>query len=186
MAVVAEEKPELVILCGPFVDVMHPLIQDSKLIEQTYEEVFYDNVIAKINKALMGNASPNTRVVLVPSERDVHHDFVFPTPPFELARDESGAGVYECHGNTAAIHGASVRFAPSYELRTVILEHPSVYSYRGGCTGNISFARNPSTIRCKGNQPSPSLPDSHGICMAYLTGRGALLQGSTSAWRPST
>lgn len=112
LASAAEEKPDLLILCGPFVDVNQSGITDSRLVELTHQEVFYERIVAQVNKFCL-SGSPGTRVVMVPSERDVHHDFVFPQPPFSIPRDERGTAEFEIHGN-------------------------------------ISFARNPTTIRCKG------------------------------------
>jgi DNA polymerase alpha subunit B len=108
----ADEQPDLLVLCGPFVDSKHPVIAASKLVHKTYEEVFFETVLSKVN-TFVRVKSPGTRVVMVPSERDVHTDYVFPQPPMEMPRDEHGSALYEMHGN-------------------------------------ISFARNPSTIRCKG------------------------------------
>ena len=50
IAVAAQEKPDILILCGPFVDANQSGIKDSKLINMTYEEVFFDRVVGKLNR----------------------------------------------------------------------------------------------------------------------------------------
>eukprot|EP01044_Picomonas_judraskeda_P000401 COSAG03_NODE_18_length_21685_cov_15.938988_7_plen_141_part_00 len=93
LASAAEDKPDLLILCGPFVDINQPDIQGSRLVELTHQEVFYERVVPQLNKFCL-TGSPGTRVIMVPSERDVHHDFVFPQPPFSVPRDEVRAFPY--------------------------------------------------------------------------------------------
>lgn len=87
LATAAEEKPDLLVLCGPFVDINQSGITDGRLVELTHQEVFYERIVPQVNKFCL-SGSPGTRVIMVPSERDVHHDFVFPQPPFSIPRDE--------------------------------------------------------------------------------------------------
>lgn len=99
LAAAAEDKPDLLILCGPFVDINQPDIKDSLLVELTHQEVFYERVVPQVNKFCL-TGSPGTRVIMVPSERDVHHDFVFPQPPFSIPRDEVRSIACGCTGSS--------------------------------------------------------------------------------------
>ncbi|KXJ17723.1 DNA polymerase alpha subunit B [Exaiptasia diaphana] len=75
--VAQKDKPDVLVLLGPFVDAKHDKIENGDL-EETYEELFKRQV-GGILKAL---EKQQTTVVFVPSQRDVHHDFVYPQPPF--------------------------------------------------------------------------------------------------------
>ena len=98
LAVAAEDKPDVLVLCGPFLDANHADIKTNKFVDKTYEEAFFDRIVGKLN-TFVRKDSPATRVILVPSERDVHHDFVFPAGPFELPRGEGDTPIYEKHGS---------------------------------------------------------------------------------------
>ncbi|XP_020622597.1 DNA polymerase alpha subunit B-like isoform X1 [Orbicella faveolata] len=77
MQKVQNDKPNLLILLGPFVDTKHDQIINGDL-EEPFEDLF-DRQVQQIVKATEKLA---TTVVFVPSHRDVHHDFVYPQPPF--------------------------------------------------------------------------------------------------------
>lgn len=74
-----EQKPDLLVLAGPFVDGDHPAVRGG-LLEETFEQIFESRVVAQLNRfsERVGGA---TRVVLLPSPRDVHHDLTFPQGP---------------------------------------------------------------------------------------------------------
>ncbi len=75
----SKESLDFLVLCGPFVDKDHPLVRKGEM-DITFEDVFTHccDTLARLPAA--------TRVVLVPSVRDVHHDPVFPQPAFRAAR----------------------------------------------------------------------------------------------------
>ncbi|XP_068731616.1 DNA polymerase alpha subunit B-like [Montipora capricornis] len=77
MKTVENDKPDLLILLGPFVDSKHDQIVNGDL-EEPFEDLFEKQVqeIVKATEKL------SSTVVFVPSHRDVHHDFVYPQPPF--------------------------------------------------------------------------------------------------------
>ncbi|KAK3749504.1 hypothetical protein QZH41_013471 [Actinostola sp. cb2023] len=77
ISVVQKDKPDVLILLGPFVDAKHDKIENCDL-EETYEELFKKHV-GVILKAV---ERQQTSIVFVPSQRDVHHEFVYPQPPF--------------------------------------------------------------------------------------------------------
>lgn len=78
LEVIQNEKPDVLIMLGPFVDVKHPLIQTGK-IDFTYEElfIFVCNMVTSAAKGL------KTEVIFVPSQRDICHDCVYPQPAFK-------------------------------------------------------------------------------------------------------
>ncbi|XP_011696831.1 PREDICTED: DNA polymerase alpha subunit B isoform X2 [Wasmannia auropunctata] len=74
----ASDEPQLLILVGPFLEYTHPQIQDS-LISHTHQELF-ERILTKI----MDLARKNTQVVVVASNRDAHHEPIFPTPHYAV------------------------------------------------------------------------------------------------------
>lgn len=78
-------RPDMLLLLGPFVDVDHPLIRGGML-DETFDDVFHSRVAGPLNE-YMTETGGRTRVVLMPSTRDVHHDPVFPQPPLEATGD---------------------------------------------------------------------------------------------------
>ncbi|XP_014661837.1 PREDICTED: DNA polymerase alpha subunit B-like isoform X2 [Priapulus caudatus] len=72
--------PDVCIMFGPFVDAKSELIKD--LSDVTYEQHF-----TKILEVI-GQAVENLplKVVLVPSQRDIHHPGIYPMPPFNIGK----------------------------------------------------------------------------------------------------
>lgn len=77
-----KKQPNVLLLMGPLVDSDHPLFKLGA-VDRTFAEIFQEEVLRRIEDYCdeMGSGA---RVVLVPSIRDAHHDFVFPQPPFDL------------------------------------------------------------------------------------------------------
>lgn len=82
LAYATRKQPQLLILLGPFVDSEHPEIKKATF-NRSFNEVFHQEIMRRLQDHVeyMGS-SP--RVLLVPSIRDVNHDFVFPQPPFDI------------------------------------------------------------------------------------------------------
>ena len=78
LARIVAEAPDVVILMGPFLNEGHPALEDP-LLAASFEELFEQKVADVITRELEGLA---TKIVMVPSLRDVQHDHVFPQPPF--------------------------------------------------------------------------------------------------------
>ena len=74
---VLQEQPNLVIMMGPFVDAKNDLI-DKCEISKTFQELF----ASKVNEIGICAKRVSTKFVLIPSQRDVHHNCVYPQPPF--------------------------------------------------------------------------------------------------------
>lgn len=89
LASAKEAKADVLILMGPFIDIDHPQVASGEccktlpsgeVIKLTYRDLFELVILQRIDFVLKD--SP-TRVVLVPSLRDVHHNPSFPQPPFK-------------------------------------------------------------------------------------------------------
>ncbi|XP_043273450.1 DNA polymerase alpha subunit B isoform X2 [Venturia canescens] len=89
MRQVAEMEPHVLVLIGPFVPANHNDIQNSNVLD-TFEELF-EEVIEKIMKYVKGKS---TRVVLIPSYRDAHHDPVYPTPEYDIPKSLRTANLH--------------------------------------------------------------------------------------------
>ncbi|KAH7286032.1 hypothetical protein KP509_33G056000 [Ceratopteris richardii] len=77
-----KKQPNLLLLMGPFIDSEHPQIKQGT-VDRTFEEIFAEEVVVRIEEYCeqMGTGA---RVVLMPSTRDCHHEFVFPQSPFAI------------------------------------------------------------------------------------------------------
>uniref|UniRef100_A0A0K2TG62 DNA polymerase alpha subunit B n=1 Tax=Lepeophtheirus salmonis TaxID=72036 RepID=A0A0K2TG62_LEPSM len=82
---IRSSKPEVVIFCGPFLDERHPLVSSSNFgdgeEDQSYDIIFSLRIIKPLSDIL--NECTNTRVIMIPSNRDIHHLPIYPTPPFD-------------------------------------------------------------------------------------------------------
>ncbi|XP_076166729.1 DNA polymerase alpha subunit B isoform X2 [Ptiloglossa arizonensis] len=92
MECVVEDEPNVLILVGPFIEYTHPEIKNGTL-KDTYQD-FFDKLLSRVMQCLRGLS---TRVVLVSSNRDAHHDAVFPTPEFEIYTNKIGSSTANLH-----------------------------------------------------------------------------------------
>lgn len=76
---IKDHKPHACILIGPFVDMKHEEIEHGN-IGETYEDFFQSLMSNLLN--ILGHVS--TKIVLVASCRDAHHEAIYPTPPYRL------------------------------------------------------------------------------------------------------
>ncbi|XP_039624981.1 DNA polymerase alpha subunit B [Polypterus senegalus] len=84
--IVKRDKPDVCILLGPFLDSKHEQVESYQLIG-TFEEVFK----RCLKGIIEGTRGLNTQLVFVPSLRDVHHEYVYPQPPFvfpEISKED--------------------------------------------------------------------------------------------------
>ncbi|XP_061756114.1 DNA polymerase alpha subunit B isoform X1 [Nerophis ophidion] len=77
--VIARDRPDVCILLGPFVDSKHEQVEKSQVTE-TYDAIFS----RCINSIVEGTKAVGCSLVFVPSQRDVHHHYIYPQPPFTL------------------------------------------------------------------------------------------------------
>jgi len=102
---ISEDKPDVVIMCGPFVDVRQPLVQDERgaiiLNEDgeketaTFQQVFAKKVAGILQELYEANTDIKTQFVLVPSVDDAISDSVYPQPPMvDLEVKTKGAAAF--------------------------------------------------------------------------------------------
>lgn len=77
--VIVRDRPDVCLLLGPFVDSKHEHIEKGKVTE-TFEAIFSRCLESIVD----GTKSVGCRLVFVPSQRDIHHHFIYPQPPFTL------------------------------------------------------------------------------------------------------
>jgi len=77
LEVIKASEPHVVLMIGPFVDMQNPRIDQSA---QPHERIF-ENMLKEIYEAV---ESLKTEVVLLPSQRDAHENFVYPQPPYGI------------------------------------------------------------------------------------------------------
>jgi DNA polymerase alpha subunit B len=84
---ISEMKPDVVILCGPFVDSRQPLVQECLIEDEdgiekkVSHEYLFRIRVAELFSEMYENYSLETQIVLVPSVEDAFLDSVYPQPP---------------------------------------------------------------------------------------------------------
>jgi len=96
--IVSAERPEVVILTGPFVDMTHPLLLEGEDVvleymeedgvtaiqrHVTYETLFAAKVAADLDELYEVTPDLRTQFVLVPSMEDAIAEHIYPQPPLE-------------------------------------------------------------------------------------------------------
>uniref|UniRef100_A0A8C1NHS3 DNA polymerase alpha subunit B n=1 Tax=Cyprinus carpio TaxID=7962 RepID=A0A8C1NHS3_CYPCA len=87
ITIINKDRPDVCILFGPFVDSKHEQIEKNQVTE-TFENIFKRCV----DSIVEGTKGSGCRLVFVPSQRDVHHHYIYPQPPFSLtnlSKDDS-------------------------------------------------------------------------------------------------
>uniref|UniRef100_UPI003AAAB381 DNA polymerase alpha subunit B isoform X1 n=1 Tax=Centroberyx gerrardi TaxID=166262 RepID=UPI003AAAB381 len=87
ITVIVRDRPDVCLLLGPFVDSKHEQIEKAQVTE-TFEAIFSRCVESIVE----GTKSVGCRLVFVPSQRDIHHHFIYPQPPFtlpDLSKDQA-------------------------------------------------------------------------------------------------
>ncbi|KAH9305014.1 hypothetical protein KI387_009418, partial [Taxus chinensis] len=97
LAYARRKQPNLLLLMGPFIDSEHPQIKVGT-VDRFFGQIFQEEVGARL-RDYCEEMGPGVRVVLVPSTRDAHHDFVFPQPPFNMDDSEDPNQQITCVAN---------------------------------------------------------------------------------------
>lgn len=79
ISVIVRDRPDVCVLLGPFVDSKHEQIEKAQVTE-TFETIFSRCIESIVD----GTKSIGCHLVFVPSQRDIHHNFIYPQPPFTL------------------------------------------------------------------------------------------------------
>lgn len=77
-------QPDVLLLIGPFIDAESDIVAraattDNLVARSGRDEELFADVLFGVQSKMQGT---KTQIVLVPSTRDLHHDPVFPQPPF--------------------------------------------------------------------------------------------------------
>lgn len=89
---ISESKPDVVIMCGPFVDGRHPQIaggeptvkdESGEERKVSYEYLFANNISQLLEEVYANDPECKTQFVLVPSLDDAFLDNVYPQPPIQ-------------------------------------------------------------------------------------------------------
>lgn len=93
---------------GPFIDSDHPDIKKGT-VDQSFQDIFHFEILRKIQDftQYLGNT---VRVILIPSVRDAHHDFVFPQPAFDLNFPEDITHQITCLANPCLFSSNEIHF----------------------------------------------------------------------------
>lgn len=96
LRVVERNKPALVVLAGPFVDVRHSLVSDTLTIP--FEQLFLTRILNPISGCLrrLREQDHECEFAIVPSIEDAHQPFVCPQPPMSWPKymsDGAKAGI---------------------------------------------------------------------------------------------
>lgn len=77
--VIVRDRPDVCLLLGPFVDSKHEQIEKGQVTEP-FEAIFSRCIESIVD----GTKSVGCHLVFVPSQRDIHHHYIYPQPPFTL------------------------------------------------------------------------------------------------------
>jgi DNA polymerase alpha subunit B len=83
LKVVAQRKPHALLLIGPFLDEKHP-----KIAKGDVKESFGNAFLNLLRDVVEHTRSIRTRVLIMPSLKDVHHEPVLPQPAFDVELSE--------------------------------------------------------------------------------------------------
>ncbi|XP_037760646.1 DNA polymerase alpha subunit B isoform X2 [Chelonia mydas] len=101
--IINKDKPDVCILFGPFLDAKHEQVENGQLIG-SFEDIFKHC----LKMIIEGTRSAGSQLVFVPSLRDVHHDYIYPQPPFscyDLSKDDKQRVHFVSDPCTLAING---------------------------------------------------------------------------------
>nr|8G99_B Chain B, DNA polymerase alpha subunit B [Xenopus laevis]8G9F_B Chain B, DNA polymerase alpha subunit B [Xenopus laevis]8V5M_B Chain B, DNA polymerase alpha subunit B [Xenopus laevis]8V5N_B Chain B, DNA polymerase alpha subunit B [Xenopus laevis]8V5O_B Chain B, DNA polymerase alpha subunit B [Xenopus laevis]8V6G_B Chain B, DNA polymerase alpha subunit B [Xenopus laevis]8V6H_B Chain B, DNA polymerase alpha subunit B [Xenopus laevis]8V6I_B Chain B, DNA polymerase alpha subunit B [Xenopus lae len=104
--IVNRDRPDICILLGPFLDAKHEQIENLQL-TVTFEDVFK----RCLKMIIEGTRPSGCHLVIVPSLRDVHHDPVYPQPPFscfEPAKEDKERVHFVADPCTLSVNGVVI------------------------------------------------------------------------------
>ncbi|XP_034399416.1 DNA polymerase alpha subunit B [Cyclopterus lumpus] len=131
--VIVKDHPDVCLLLGPFVDSKHEQIEKAQVTE-TFEDIFSRCIKSIVD----GTKSVGCHLVFVPSQRDIHHHFIYPQPPFtlpSLSKDQAQRVTLVPDPCTLLIDGVTLGLTS-----TDILFHMSAEEISCG-TGSDRFSR---------------------------------------------
>jgi DNA polymerase alpha subunit B len=123
LKVAEKEKPDVLLLIGPFIDSDHPFIENDTDLDDSFDDIFERQVIRKLLNYLQTSASRACKIILVPSLKDINHDFVYPQPAFNK-KDWS-----------AAVNNATTKELLS---RIITVSNPSTFTVNSGISIGVT------------------------------------------------
>ena len=115
---VVTQRPHVLILCGPFIDSEHSAICDNKnenYVTQSYDTIFY----TLIDTVLQRIADIHTRLIIIPSVRDISHSVpCYPQPAYTAYQQwqssvQSGKLLLCCNPSTIVINDITIGVSSS-------------------------------------------------------------------------
>lgn len=90
---VASKRPEVLILCGPFVDSENSALRSGGLYYLP-DQIFHLEISLRLNE--LKEKCPEIRVILVPSQKDLHSsvDFIYPQSPLQNLKLEHVRNIF--------------------------------------------------------------------------------------------
>ncbi|XP_077143812.1 DNA polymerase alpha subunit B isoform X2 [Ranitomeya variabilis] len=132
--VINRDRPDVCILLGPFLDSKHQQVENLQL-TVTFEEVFK----SCLKMIIEGTRQSGSHLVFVPSVRDVHHDPVYPQPPFscyEVAKEDKERVHFVADPCTLSVNGVALGFTS-----TDLLFHMGAEEISSGTGAPDRFSR---------------------------------------------
>ncbi|CAJ0966934.1 unnamed protein product [Ranitomeya imitator] len=132
--VINRDRPDVCILLGPFLDSKHQQVENLQL-TVTFEEVFK----SCLKMIIEGTRQSGSHLVFVPSVRDVHHDPVYPQPPFscyDAAKEDKPRVHFVADPCTLSVNGVAVGFTS-----TDLLFHMGAEEISSGTGAPDRFSR---------------------------------------------
>lgn len=80
LASVVTKRPEVLILCGPFIDSENSAVRSGTL-QYLPDQIFHLEITLRLNE--LKEKCPEIRVLLIPSLKDLHSDYIFPQPALQ-------------------------------------------------------------------------------------------------------
>ncbi|XP_057584542.1 DNA polymerase alpha subunit B isoform X2 [Hippopotamus amphibius kiboko] len=103
ITIINHDRPDVCMLFGPFLDAKHKQVETC-LLTSPFEDVFKQC----LRTIIEGTRSSGSHLVFVPSLRDVHHEPVYPQPPFtcsDLPREDKKRVQFVSEPCTLSING---------------------------------------------------------------------------------
>ncbi|KAG3119290.1 hypothetical protein PI124_g2803 [Phytophthora idaei] len=123
LQIAIDQKPDVLVLVGPFIDSMHSMFQDGLVkydgMMLSFEEIFLFKVMTLLNNVL--SQDERIQIVIVPSLRDANHEYVYPQPPLNKKK--------ACEAFEAADYAKRVHF----------MSNPSTFSINGVVFGTSAL-----------------------------------------------
>ncbi|OWZ18712.1 DNA polymerase subunit alpha B [Phytophthora megakarya] len=123
LQIAIDQKPDVLILVGPFIDSMHSMFQDGLVkydgMMLSFEEIFLFKVMTLLDNVL--SQDERIQIVIVPSLRDANHEFVYPQPPLDKKKACEALGT------------------PEHAKRVHFMSNPSTFSINGVVFGTSTL-----------------------------------------------